>query len=101
MQKADIATRIHQEAGMSKEEAARVLEWILGLLKTTLQRGESIMIANFGKFTDRQKHARPRRNPQTGETLTISAHRVVTFHASHLFRRDINSLSAEEREDAA
>src|SRR5690242_13299332 len=98
MQKADIAEQIHQQAGISKEDAARVLEWILELLKTTLQKGESITIANFGKFTVRQKHARPGRNPQTGEALTISARRVVTFHASPLFKGYINSSSDEVQE---
>ena len=44
MQKADIARHIHQEAGISETEAATLLDWILELLKTTLQAGESITI---------------------------------------------------------
>ncbi len=101
MQKADIALRIHQEVGISKEEALRVLDATLELLKTTLQSGESIMIAGFGKFSVRQKHARLGRNPKTGEALMISARRVVSFHPSPLFKGEINSLSAEEREAVA
>ena len=46
----EIATRIHQEAGISMVEASRLLEWILELIKTTLHSGESIMIAGFGKL---------------------------------------------------
>ena len=96
--KKDITARIHQHAGISNDDAMRVLERILELLKASLQAGESIAIAGFGKFTVRQKHARPVRNIKTGEALTISARRVVTFHASPLFRREINSPSAAERE---
>ena len=98
MQKVDIATRIHQQAGISMEEAAKVLDWILELCKTTLQAGEPIAIAGFGKFTVRHKRARRGRNPRTGDAVMISARRVVTFHASNLLKTYMNSLPAEERE---
>ncbi len=101
MQKIEIATRIHQQAGISKEEAAQLLEWILELFKTTLQAGEPIVIAGFGKFTVRHKHAHRGRNPRTGETVTISARRVVTFHASPQPKAHMNALPAEVREDVA
>jgi integration host factor subunit alpha len=95
MQKLDIATRIHQQAGIPIDEAAKLLEWVLGFLKVTLQGGESITINGFGKFTVRHKLARIGRNPKTGEAVTIPARRVVTFHASHLFKAHVNSLSEE------
>jgi integration host factor subunit alpha len=101
MRKLDIATRIHQEAGIPTDDAAKLLEWIVGFLKTTLQAGEPITIAGFGKFTVREKHARPGRNPKTGEAMTISARRVVTFHASPLFKAQLNTLSGEEQKDVA
>ena len=101
MRKLDIATRIHQEAGIPMDEAAKLVEWIVGFLKTTLQAGEPIIIAGFGRFTVRNKHARPARNPRTGEAMTISARRVVTFRASPLFKMQLNSLSGEEQKDVA
>jgi len=90
MRKLDIAKRIHQEAGISEEEAATLLEWILDLLKTTLQTGEPISIHEFGKFTVRNKLARQGRNPRTGEAMMISARRVVTFRASPLLTAAMN-----------
>lgn len=98
MQKIEIATHIHQQVGISKEEAARLLDWILVLFKTTLQAGEPIIISGFGKFTVRNKHARQGRNPRTGEAVTISARRVVTFHASPNLTAHMNDLPAEARE---
>ena len=98
MQKADIATRIHQQAGIPLDEAAKLLDWFLGFLKTTLQAGEPIAIAGFGKFTVLKKHASPGRNRRTDEAMTISARRVMTFHASNLLKTYMNSLPAEERE---
>ncbi|UVT20034.1 MAG: integration host factor subunit alpha [Nitrospira sp.] len=97
MVKKDIARRIEQHADISKDEAAEVLEWILSLLKTTLQAGEPIIISGFGKFTVRNKHARPGRNPRTGEAMMVSARRAVTFHASLPFKAAVNSTLAEFR----
>ena len=50
MKKADIATQIHQQTGISIEEAARLLNRILGLLKAILQAGESITSSGFGSL---------------------------------------------------
>ncbi len=98
MQKADIARQIQQQARISKEDAASVLERILALLKTTLQGGEPIIISGFGKFTVRNKRPRPGRNPRTGETIMISARRAVTFHASLPFKAEIGSPLAQGEE---
>ena len=95
MQKKDIAAQIQQHAGISNEEATKLLDWILEFFKATLQAGEPIIISGFGKFTVRNKQARPGRNPRTGEALTISSRRVVTFHASSLFKKEIHALSAD------
>ena len=72
MTRADIAIRIHQQVGVSIEEAAKLLDQILELLKNILQTGESISLPGFGKFTVRNKRARPGRNPRTGEAIEIS-----------------------------
>lgn len=94
MIKLDIADRIHQEARISHEEAARLLDWILDLLKATLQQGEPIAIVNFGTFKVRSKSSRPGRNPATGEAMMISSRRVVTFHASPHLTAEMNEPAA-------
>ena len=50
MTKADIATSIHLQAGVSETDAADLLERIFELLRSTLQQGEPIVITGFGKF---------------------------------------------------
>lgn len=101
MRKLDIARRIHQEAGISKAEAATLLEWILELLKTTLQQGEPIIIPGFGKFTVRSKSPRAGWNFKTGEALMIPARRVVSFHLSPLLTMEMNSVPTERQETVA
>jgi integration host factor subunit alpha len=101
MTKLDIARRIHRQAGISEEEASTLLEWLLGLLKTTLQIGESITISGFGKFTVRSKSPRMGRNFITGESLLIPARRVVTFHASAHLKTEVNAVPAEVKSCSA
>jgi integration host factor subunit alpha len=98
MQKKDIAQRIHQEAEIPEKDAATLLDWILDLVKTTLQQGESISISKFGSFTVRRKAPRKGRNPQTGEELMISPRRVVTFRASPQLKIAVNAVPAERRD---
>ena len=98
MQRADISRHIHQHAGISETEAAKALECVLEVLKTTLQAGEPITISGFGKFAVRSKHPRQGRNPRTGEAVMISARRVVGFHPSDLFTTEMNSVPGERQE---
>jgi integration host factor subunit alpha len=59
-------------------------------MKDTLEAGENLKISGFGNFEVRQKADRRGRNPQTGETITIEARRVLTFKPSSILRRSVN-----------
>jgi integration host factor subunit alpha len=88
--KADIAEKIHTTIGLSKKDSIDMLECILSILKSTLESGEKIKIASFGNFEVKQKKDRKGRNPQTGETITIEARRVLTFKPSAVLKFAIN-----------
>jgi integration host factor subunit alpha len=98
MQKLDIARRIHQQAGISEKEAATLLDWVLELFKSTLQKGEPVSITNFGVFTVLNKASRKGRNPRTGEEVMIPPRRAVTFRASSHFKTEVNSVPAEQQD---
>ena len=94
MTKADIAERIHIQIGdkerFTRRESTEMLETVLSIIKNTLEGGEKIKIAGFGCFEVKQKADRKGRNPQTGETMTIEARRILTFKPSPLLRKAIN-----------
>ncbi len=73
-----------------KQEAADLVESLLEIIKKTLENGEDVLRSGFGKFCVNEKKERPGRNPQTGEKLTLSARRVVTFQCSDVLRDKIN-----------
>lgn len=94
MTKADIVEIVFEKVGFSKKDVAAVIEDIFETIKGTLEKGEKVKISGFGNFNIRQKRARRGRNPQTGMEITIEQRRVMTFKASQLLKKSINSQPA-------
>jgi integration host factor subunit alpha len=92
MTKADLVEAIYEKVGgMSKKEAADAVECVFDLIKETLERGEKTKISGFGNFVIRDKKSRVGRNPQTGDAITISARRVLTFKPSPVLKSILNA----------
>ncbi|MDX9720973.1 MAG: integration host factor subunit alpha [Myxococcota bacterium] len=95
MTKADIVDAVYQKiGGFSKREAAEIVDEVFETIKDTLARGEKLKISGFGNFVVRQKKARTGRNPQTGDEITITARRVLTFKPSQVLKGDLNKDNA-------
>ena len=90
MTKADMVDLVYEQIGVSKREAARIVETIFDVIKETLERGDNVKISGFGSFNLQHKKPRRGRNPQTGEEITISARRVLSFKASNVLREQLN-----------
>ena len=89
--KADIIQHNVQEIGLPKNKSSHVVERLLEIMKNTLASGEDILISGFGKFCVNEKSERRGRNPATGDSMTLSARRVVTFKCSGKLRDSCNS----------
>lgn len=90
MTKADLVNKIFEQIGGTKKEAADLIEKLFDAMKNTILEGNSIKISGFGNFIVRTKKPRVGRNPQTGETIEISARRVLTFKPSQVLRDAVN-----------
>ena len=95
MTKAEIVEKIMAGTGLAKKDSAEMMETVFSIMKSTLEQGENLKLAGFGNFQVKQKNDRRGRNPQTGESITISSRRVVTFKPSAILREAINSDQAE------
>ena len=90
MTKADIVEAVSSKCGFSKKESSDLVEGVFLLIKGCLESGEDLKISGFGKFEVKQKKRRRGRNPQTGETLEISARRVLSFKPSQILKSAVN-----------
>ncbi len=84
--RADIATRINQQVGLSRNESAAIVESILDHMSDALAVGQNVKISGFGTFVLRDKAQRIGRNPKTGIEVPILPRRVMTFRASQTMR---------------
>ena len=88
--RADLAEAVFREVGLSRNESAKLVESVLGLITDSLEKGETVKIASFGSFSVRMKGQRIGRNPKTGEEVPILPRKVLVFRASHVLKDQIN-----------
>ena len=94
MTKADIVARIYEKVGFSKKDATDVVEATFEIIKTCLEKGDKVKLSGFGNFIVNSKRPRKGRNPQTGEEITIVGRKVLTFKASQILKKDLNTISS-------
>jgi integration host factor subunit alpha len=99
MTKAELIEAVYSKVGISKKESADLVEMIFDTMKDTLSKGEKIKISGFGNFVVREKRSRMGRNPQTGESMEISARRVLTFRPSQVLKNDLNGEEGGVEDD--
>ena len=87
--KKEIVAAVLAELGGKPPQSTAIVEAIFETIKARLEQGETVKLAKFGNFSVREKHARPARNPKTGEEAVVSARKVVTFHVSGLLRERV------------
>jgi len=75
--KADLVEQVYEKIGFSKKESSDLVELVFDLIKESLEAGQKIKVSGFGNFVVRQKKSRVGRNPQTGQSITITARKVL------------------------
>ncbi len=87
--KAELTECVFERVGLNKREAKEIVDAFFAEISSALERGEEVKLSGFGNFQVRDKSSRPGRNPKTGESIPISARRVVTFHASQKLKSTV------------
>ncbi|MDP3846955.1 MAG: HU family DNA-binding protein [Pseudomonas sp.] len=90
MRKPELAAAIAEQADLTKDQAARVLNSILDEISTALGRKDSVTLVGFGTFVQRHRGARTGKNPQTGEPVTIKASNTVAFKPGKALKDSVN-----------
>lgn len=88
MNKTEMADKLADKAGVSKAQAADIIDIIFstdpgkGIIATELDAGHKVNITGFGSFSTKHRSERQGRNPATGERITIPAKNYPHFSAS-------------------
>ena len=91
--KAEIADQLCQGIGLTSRESREMVDAFYAEIISCLERGEPVRLSGYGVFDVRVKGERPGRNPKTGESVPISARRVVTFHVSNKLKEAVETSS--------
>lgn len=86
----ELAGSVNDHLGVSQRNSSEIVDTVFAVLKDTLVGGESIKLVQFGTLTVRDKSPRRGRNPRTGEPMTISKRKMVSFRPSKQLRERLN-----------
>ena len=92
MTKVDIIKQV-EALGFTRKKATETVENLLGIIKSSLESGEDVLVSGFGKLCVKEKAPRRGRKPATGEDMVLEARRVVTFKPSGKLRDRVNAKS--------
>ena len=82
LNKKGLADQVAEQVGLTKKDAAAVVDAVFASITETLAKGGEVDINGFGKFSVKKRAARQGINPQTKEVIKIKAAKVPTFKAS-------------------
>jgi len=91
MRKPELVSAIADKAGMTKQQAGRVLNAILDEITVAMEKNDTVSLVGFGSFSQRHRGARTGKNPQTGAVMQINASNTVAFKAGKQLKDAVNS----------
>ena len=90
MNKTEFIAAVAEKAEISKKDSEKALKAFVDVVAEQLKAGDKVQLVGFGTFEVSERAAREGRNPQTGETMTISACKAPKFKAGKALKDAIN-----------
>jgi DNA-binding protein HU-beta len=87
--KADFVDKLAAKSGLTKKDAAAMVDAFVGVVTEALKKGEDVQFTGFGKFYVQQRQERQGINPQTKKTITIPASKVPKFSAGLALKNSV------------
>lgn len=81
MNKTELIDAVAAKAGLSKADAKKAIDAVLGSIAEAVKGGDKVTLVGFGTFSVTERGARTGRNPQTGATIEIPTKKSVKFKA--------------------
>ena len=74
-----------------KKDLAKFIDIVLEEIKRALRRSDSVELRNFGRFSVKTQKASIRRNPRTGEKVSVPEKKVISWKMSKDMFKKINN----------
>ena len=89
MTKKDIIIKVADETGLKQIDVKKVVQKTLDHIVSSLTKGETVELRNFGIFKVKSRKGRTGRNPRTGESVSIPEKKVVSFKAGLVMKEKV------------
>ncbi len=87
MTKNELVDRVAKKVGLTRKTAYETVNTVFANIRDALAKGDKVIITGFGTFKIRTRNTRTGRNPQTGQAIKISGHKLPGFTAGKTLRR--------------
>jgi integration host factor subunit alpha len=95
--KADLTDVVYERhGGLTKDEAAEIVDAIFRTVKTSLADGRTVRIKNFGTFEVTRRPGRVGVNPMSGEKMFIRPHRGLSFKPARRLKDEVTPMRKPE-----
>ncbi len=89
MTKAELVSRMADDAGITRTMAESVLNGFIAVIGDALASGEKITLVGFGTFEVVERSQREGRNPRTGDAISIPASKAVRFKVGSKLKESV------------
>ena len=92
MNKTELVEQVAASTGLSKAASGKAVNAVFDTITKSLSRRspDPVAVAGFGTFKVSRQKKRKGRNPQTGETIDISARKAPRFTAGKALKDSVN-----------
>lgn len=90
MNKTELVASVAEAVGVSKKDAAAVIDATFEKIATAMAEGEKVQIVGFGTFETRERTAREGINPLTKEKIQVETCRVPAFKPGKTLKDNVN-----------
>ena len=90
MNKNELVASVAEASGLSKADAGRAVDGVIGAITGALKSGGDVRIVGFGTFSVANRKATTGRNPRTGEPIQIKASKMPKFKPGSPLKDAVN-----------
>ena len=90
MNKTELVAAVVEATGVSKKDAAAVIDATFDSIKGAMVKGDKVQLIGFGTFEVRERGERVGRDPRTSAEITIPASKAPAFKAGRALKESVN-----------
>jgi len=91
MNKIDLINALKNEGGISKMEAATIVDLFFDKISSALAQGERVELRGLCTFFVKEYESYNGRNPRTGETVAVSPKKLPFFKCGKELRKRVDN----------